>query len=303
MSGKRNAYFKHSYVDENSSDDEENMEVENRISSGGTSSGSRSSETSREQNRRGRGMAKRPCLNKNALMARENRQRKKEYVENLENKLSLYEEENKKLKDMMNQQHTKLKAIVSKQNIKVTQLAGQVSYFKSVLKNKSMLMPILNSINEGLRSRRIIADDTDCSRSSCTENVTDHTYMTSVSSIDENEKKYAILGDNNNGMYGRQDGAFTQVTTGVDDFISGGELAELPSLDLLDSFSNIEDLDSPPRLDYLDDTAEDCNDFGNLYENFNKGLENNGICLHINSGKISLEFCSVCSLNSINSDE
>ena len=40
-----------------------------------------------EPRKRGRGPSKRPCLNRNALMARENRLKKKAYLEKIENKL------------------------------------------------------------------------------------------------------------------------------------------------------------------------------------------------------------------------
>ncbi|XP_034175353.2 uncharacterized protein LOC117602022 isoform X2 [Osmia lignaria lignaria] len=93
-----------------------------------------------EPRKRGRGPSKRPCLNRNALMARENRLRKKAYLEKIENKLSFYQKENKNLVN-----------IIKKQSIDIKRLNGEVAYLKSVLNNNTSITALLKTINNGLR--------------------------------------------------------------------------------------------------------------------------------------------------------
>lgn len=54
--------------------------------------------------RRGRGPSKRPCQNRNAQMARQNRLRKKAYLEKIEHKLLYYQQENKNLVNIIRKQ-------------------------------------------------------------------------------------------------------------------------------------------------------------------------------------------------------
>ncbi|KZC14841.1 hypothetical protein WN55_07418 [Dufourea novaeangliae] len=97
-------------------------------------------ETPLETRKRGRGPSKRPCLNRNALMARENRLRKKAYVEKIENKLSFYQQENKNLI-----------SVIRKQGIDIKRLSTEVAYLRSVLNNNTSLSALLKTINEGLQ--------------------------------------------------------------------------------------------------------------------------------------------------------
>lgn len=89
--------------------------------------------------RRGRGPSKRPCLNRNALMARENRQRKKEYIERIEARLQNYQTENQELS-----------STIQKQNVEIKRLNSEVTYLKSVLKNQTMITTLLKAMNDSL---------------------------------------------------------------------------------------------------------------------------------------------------------
>lgn len=93
--------------------------------------------------KRGRGPSKRPCLNRNAQMARENRQKKKEYIEKIETKLNQLQQENKSLN-----------TVIQKQNIDIKKLNADVSYMKSVLNNKSSITMLLKSMNQNLEKIR-----------------------------------------------------------------------------------------------------------------------------------------------------
>ncbi|KAJ8688639.1 hypothetical protein QAD02_024434 [Eretmocerus hayati] len=98
---------------------------------GGSSSGSR---------KRGRGPSKRPCLNRNALMARENRQRKKEYMERIEAKLKAYQQE-----------HHELSSTIQKQAAEIKRLNAEVTYLKTVLNNNTIISSLLKSMNDSLK--------------------------------------------------------------------------------------------------------------------------------------------------------
>ena len=89
--------------------------------------------------RRGRGPSKRPCLNRNALMARENRQRKKEYIERIENKLKYYQQE-----------HANLNTTIQKQALEIKKLTNDVNYLRTVLKNSTLISNLLASMNDSL---------------------------------------------------------------------------------------------------------------------------------------------------------
>nr|XP_022900392.1 cyclic AMP-responsive element-binding protein 3-like isoform X3 [Onthophagus taurus] len=80
---------------------------------------------------------KRPrCFTRNALMARENRLRKKMYVESLERNMAKLTQENRKLKSK-----------VENQSQMINQLTKEVRYVKNVLANSTDITTILRSIH------------------------------------------------------------------------------------------------------------------------------------------------------------
>ncbi|XP_061164614.1 uncharacterized protein LOC133173640 [Saccostrea echinata] len=78
-----------------------------------------------------------PCMSRNAINARENRQKKKEYVKNLENSVNKLKTENLELKS----ECKSLKETVSN-------LTSEVEYLKGVLANQSTLATILNKLSD-----------------------------------------------------------------------------------------------------------------------------------------------------------
>ncbi|KAG6799983.1 hypothetical protein HZU73_04791 [Apis mellifera caucasica] len=72
--------------------------------------------------------------------------------------------------------------------------------------------------------------------------------------------------------------------------------------DQLSSF-NMDIFEDLPKCDEMMNTVDNLNDASNLFtaEEISQTLDNTGICLHVNSDKVSLEFCSICHLNSKNS--
>ncbi|KAK9296472.1 hypothetical protein QLX08_009524 [Tetragonisca angustula] len=321
--------------------------------------------------KRGRGPSKRPCLNRNALMARENRLRKKAYLEKIENKLSFYQQENKNLVNIM-----------KKQTIDIKRLSGEVAYLKSVLNNNTSITTLLKTINNGLQriatqkrnlsymnhdSEHTNASDAQCkcmcytnakenalnsqntnifitnvnndslTGQSTTKNLnnesytnpqrqfayknslgigevsssfldSDHTYTVSKSPVivvkNNSQNKEALptslISEDN----------YMDNTEELDDLLPIDQ-ADLPNaekkdadaigidFDQLSSF-NMDIFEDLPKCDYMMNTVDSLHDTSNPFtaEEISQTLDNAGICLHVNSDKVSLEFCSICHLNS-----
>nr|XP_033342615.1 MATH and LRR domain-containing protein PFE0570w-like isoform X1 [Megalopta genalis] len=328
-------------------------------------------ETVLEPRKRGRGPSKRPCLNRNALMARENRLRKKAYLEKIETKLSFYQQENKKLVN-----------VIRKQGIDIKRLSGEVAYLRNVLNNNTSITALLKTINEGLR------------KMSTQKNNLLYPNHTSAYPIEKDNRrkcscytnvKESLLNTENNNMFVNNDVSTeesitesqvseshmsTKKQSACKDFnfyetalsylyfdhtytISKNPLVDIKStprgkdpiniitsttdsisedsymdnakdLDNLlpitqtdlsnikkdndtigldfDQFStfNMDIFEDLPKCDEIMNSVDGLNDTANLFpdEEIDQSLDNAGICLHVNSDKVSLEFCSICHLNS-----
>ncbi|XP_076168611.1 uncharacterized protein LOC143147336 isoform X1 [Ptiloglossa arizonensis] len=336
-------------------------------------------ETVSEPRKRGRGPSKRPCLNRNALMARENRLRKKAYLEKVESKLSLYHQENKKLAN-----------IIKKQTIDIKRLSGEVAYLRSVLNNNTSITALLKTINDGLRkintqkknsfqSHHVSQCSTELeTQHKCTcylnakENVlnsqnsnmfidnvtndslTEHSTSESQSSepymnvksqitckdfsIDKNFllslnsdhtytiSKTSVADIKNNPENKETTNTITSTTSSISEDSYMDNTKELDGLlpitqadlsniderkdtdaigidfDQLSSF-NMDIFEDLPKCDEMMNTVESLNDTFSLFTEegiSQQSLDNTGICLHVNSDKVSLELCSICHLNSKN---
>ncbi|KAK9730781.1 Basic region leucine zipper [Popillia japonica] len=82
------------------------------------------------------------CFTKNAVMARQNRLRKKKYVQDLESQVSKLKHENKSLSSILNNQ-SKL----------IVELRRELKYTKSVLANSSDISKLLRLINNNTGTR------------------------------------------------------------------------------------------------------------------------------------------------------
>lgn len=294
--------------------------------------------TNVETRRRGRGPSKRPCLNRNALMARENRQRKKAYLEKIENKLSFYQEENKNLVNMM-----------QKQGIDIKRLTGEVAYLRGVLNNNTNITALLRTINESLKKLssskkdslhdvRIKTEEVNV-RHKCTccmnlkqdlpevnalngfamsssdqlssfvPNGTESSYMSNKKQLNNSNIKSEVE------TKGLENFA-ADITSPNKEFGNLMEVVQPSSIsnsdekkddiantvfDQLPSF-NIDIFEDLPKCDEMINSVDNLHDTSSLFneEELFQSLDNSGICLHVNSDKVSLEFCSICHLNSKN---
>ena len=90
--------------------------------------------------RRGRRSSKNACPNRNAQMARENREKKKKYIQHLEGQVKHYSEQTKRCE-----------SIIQKQQINERRLQAKVAYLQSILNNRSNITVLLKSLNENLK--------------------------------------------------------------------------------------------------------------------------------------------------------
>ncbi|XP_076634006.1 uncharacterized protein LOC143348074 isoform X2 [Colletes latitarsis] len=306
-------------------------------------------ETVSEPRKRGRGPSKRPCLNRNALMARENRLKKKAYLEKVESKLSYYQQENKKLVNL-----------IRKQGADIKRLTDEVAYLRSVLNNNTTITALLKTINNGLR--KISTQKTNsfyphnvsqCSPKSeieqkCKRNtiakenilntqngnifatnincdsLNEHIVLESQSSEPCTNTKNQVISNIKNNLKNKETvNTITSTTSPLSEDSYMDSTKELDGLlpftqtdlsnikkntdaigidfDQLSSF-NMDIFEDLPKCEEMMDTVESLNDTSNLFteEEISQSLDNTGICLHVNSDKVSLEFCSICHVNSKN---
>lgn len=354
MYGIRRANVARSYVESSSEDESVALSSIRQDSLSPTSMDVSDDFRPNPKSRRGRGPSKHPCLNKNALMARENRQRKKEYLEGIESKLRFYQRENRTLTD-----------VVQKQGGDIKRLSAEVRYLKSILNNNSSITTLLTAMNASLgkvaNNRRVAVnglaaepmDEVESSRSR-TSSTTMVNYFSEDESTDEGKddncnvflsqaSRGKVMPVYNNGKrecefdfdhtytmpafkYAAVDGARSQLPMPlvkkeeaddeplqkVEQLIMEGQDATslgLPVSPVSMSHSEEDNFDLDIEKDLPDlpsfnpelfDKIGDLQDFDFFCNQDGDSLKNSGICLHVNAGKISLEYCSICHMNSLN---
>lgn len=270
-----------------SEDDEEYMPInENNFKRLKMQNGGNRKESEKMMRQLQRRPTRRPdpkVFNRNALMARENRQRKKQQMENMETQMQIIKEQNRQLKKIAKQQGSL-----------ITKLTNEKSYLRSVISNKTEILQLLKTIkptNLPITSSAIgLMTDNDFTRNiytpSCSPNSND---------FEENSS---------NGT-AHQDPFLSDTQIIENNFFSSDFDLTTPSnnLDgwesLLNSNYKISDI---PELN--DENSTKCN-INNEHNYFlNNNLSQNtiepGVCLHVNGGRVSLEFCDSCHTNAKN---
>lgn len=204
--------------------------------------------------------------NRNALLARENRKRKKEILESLEKNTMNLQVENRSL-------HKILKF----KDSQIDKLTREVKYLKSVISNRTEIVSILKSlppIYASTHKKKTIDSENDYSAKSS------DTLSCTPSFDNGNESKDPFMS-----------------TTTIDDFPSTDldvvstdwdEILKNPFSSESDFSEMLESGQSPSVIS----TEHNYFEKGNLAEQLP------GVCLHINDGKVSLEFCAICHYNS-----
>lgn len=289
--------------------------------------------------------------NRNALMARENRRKKKEHLEGLQTKVNDAQTENKKLKKMLRHRNTT-----------IAKLTQESLYLRSILANKTEIMSLLKTI-QGNRTPitssalSFVADDErnyQCNEITSNKRINSYTSsggVSPLSSLSSHTMDDGTEKENGTGpapptasdpflsSFSQQYSLFTDLDSVADDLF-GIETAS-PSTPyganvdddfqwqhLLSNTTNFnnnhcksighsEDLQDISDLRDIDDSeilsTHSNNNVNNEHNYFNNPIAQKvaadvgasastkpGICLHISSGRVSLEFCAQCHLNSQN---
>ncbi|XP_067619233.1 polyamine-modulated factor 1-binding protein 1-like isoform X1 [Eurosta solidaginis] len=216
--------------------------------------------------------------NRNALLARENRRKKKEHLEAMEKELEEVRSTNKRLKKALKQQ---MKA--------VGQLEREKRYFQSILANHKEIENLIKALNVRMHAQQMP-----------TTASSPMLYSPGQSNCIEK-------------LYGSSNDIFQQIDTLDDDGCKNSNCevnlspaSELSDYDLAtskafnDTLSDLLDDDMGTKdLTQLTTVSEEhCYADVGLMSSPKCTDTDAGICLHIRQGKISLEFCPSCSWNS-----
>lgn len=287
--------------------------------------------------------------NRNALMARENRRKKKEHLESLQKNVDDAQNENKKLKKMLRIR-----------NQTIAKMTQESLYLRSILANKTEIMSLLKTI-QGNRTPitsstlSFVADDDanyQCNEITSNKRINSYTSSGGVSplsslsshSMDGTEKENGTRAappstdpDPFLSSITQQYSLFTDLDSVADDpfgiesaspstpFGANGDddfqwehLLSDPSGfncksvghtdDIMSNIADLRDIDDSEIL-----STHSNNNVNNEHNYFNNPIAPKvaadvgasastkpGICLHISSGRVSLEFCAQCHINSQN---
>lgn len=280
--------------------------------------------------------------NRNAIMARENRRKKKEHMEILQRTVEDTQNENRKLKKMLNVR-----------NSTISKLTQESLYLRSILANKTQIMSLLRCIQGSgtpiTSSVLSFVADNDYQHDSVpssTRRISDSSSGCSPASASMSSSSYAEDDKENGTVWATQNDPFlssfieqnlfnstdldigshndftatTSPTTtesissyerNVDDFqwenLLNEQATTFNSNDLNPlNIADLRDIDDNEIL-----STNSSNTVKNEHNYFNNPITQNkvadnkidnapGICLHVSSGRVSLEFCASCHINSQN---
>jgi len=222
---------------------------------------------------------------RNALLARENRKRKKELLENLEKDVDILHDKNKRLHKIIKTQDSQMK-----------KLEKEINYLKSVLKNHTEIVQILKSLSHAppprhntkiemdnsalINSPKSSSDTISCNSSDDGSKQTNDPFIASYI-----HDSFLIDLEAENSIHTEWDDILKNPLNSVTDF------SDIPSMEQTSGFSPFSDISTDHNYSH--------------YHEMNTFEESStpGICLHINTGRVSLEYCSVCHHNASNSWE
>lgn len=211
--------------------------------------------------------------NRNALLARENRQRKKEMMGNMEQQV-----EELTMKDKENQKKIKL---LKENNFKKDE---EIRYLRCVLSNQpgiSQLLKKFGNVNQSIKP-----------------STQGSTYTSSAGS------ETASVTSEHNGKCNKNTNIFE------DPFLNDVTLADFNEDDVLNGifnnpFEGVEEIkvvdDFLPSVLTPPGSTRSNNDHDYIATSKTSKMSTPGICFHINDGQFSLEFCAQCHKNAISS--
>lgn len=224
--------------------------------------------------------------NRNALLARENRRRKKEAMESMEKTVDDLQLQNKKLMKMMK--------IKDAQTMKLEQ---EVRYLKSVITNRTEIVSVLKSLPKFPTKTQALKEESAKMKAADVASLA-HSGASDTASCETFD---------DHGSVKAMDDPFLPTIT--DDFLFTDLDVQTEWDEILrDPFTSATDFSDVPKLEdigILSPASSPLSEIStehNYYEKTSLMSDTGaGICVHINSGKVSLEFCSMCHYNATNS--
>lgn len=234
------------------------------------------------------------CFSKNAMMARENRLKKKMYIESLEREVAALKAENKKIA-----------SLVENQSYLIAELRKEIRYLKSILANSADISRLIRSINESTgMSVGTSLDDS----------LTVHKQSSPVSkqSVASSSGK-TLWEDEDDDVKSRRSSPEQFPDDNLDMFLDDDVLRHPEDLlnetsDILPLGDNDYDMSLPFTIQEEDEEKEPPQDHSkdhNYTIKTEEGLKPHddddvGVCLHVSNHRVSLEFCPTCSENAAN---
>lgn len=216
--------------------------------------------------------------NRNAILARENRMRKKMLLEDLE-----------KSNDELQAENRKLQKIMKVKDRKNEELMKEIRYLKSVITNRTEIVSVLKSLPKSIGSAK-------------KEENPEKPVMQAYSVAATSDTLSCDISEEN----GTKDTDPFLSTPLTDDFFLNLDIAtewdEILKNPLTSDFTDIPKLEltSPGASPTSSGVSSEHNYFYDekILESIDEEIEDSaGICVHINRGKVSLEFCVVCHNN------
>lgn len=211
-------------------------------------------------------------MSRNALMARENRLKKKIYLEGLENQVGQLKSENEKFSK-----------ILDNQSLLISDLKKEIKYLRSALANSTDIGNLVRNIhnNTGMSVRTSLGQSLSLKNDYLSKPKQPPVARKTAHPWDEDEMRYP------NYPTPEQD-LLSPSPTQDDLLLNNFQLNELLGDTLLDTFPIAADSAADINQDLLKEhnyTSQDLED----------NLDDVGVCLHVSKHRVSLEFCSKCS--------
>ena len=215
------------------------------------------------------------CMSKNAVAARENRLRKKQYINDLEQSVQSLTSENKNLKNQ-----------VTSMQQTVGDLRTEVKYLRSVLANQSTLSALLKNIPAvpGINLTSAVRDK----RRSKVGDKRPREDESDEENIDSNIQRHETGGVFEEGI---DNFTRSETHTTSTSMCTRGRMGKIPKLDHSYATNN------PTATQYQKRMQ------GKSQERKNNDDTGAGVCLHVSGNKVSLEFCPQCSKRASTEEE
>lgn len=228
--------------------------------------------------------------NRNALLARENRLRKKQMMEEMESSVNELETENHKLIKMMKFKDRKNEELIK-----------EVRYLKSVIANRTEIVSVLKALPKAFpatKNNSITPTQSLLIKSEMLSYASSDTLSISED-IDNGIKEFdPILEYVNSQFIPNLDIETEWDQILKNPFNSSTDFSDIPKLEI----------DSPSASPSSSGVSSDHN-YSHYDENILESIDQEqisdpapGVCIHINRGKVSLEFCVICFNNNNNNN-